>query len=109
MLLLAKQTLIKLGPTKSTYGESIFTNHSNDLKHLHGIITDQTDDLCETGSKHFQEPVIDGIRKPFHVNTEENTNLKYLGVNIFHATKDVVIKQDKNARRVKLIKYPLLR
>ena len=72
--------LSALGLIQCHYDKAIFMWYSNSI--LCGIIACHVDDLIFGGTADFHDTVIAKIRAVFIVGSEENTNLKYLGLKI---------------------------
>ena len=75
-----KKELLALGLIQCRYDKAIFMWYNQSL--LCGIIACHVDDLIFGGTTGFHATVVSKIRTVFIVGSEENTNLKYLGLKI---------------------------
>ena len=90
----------------SKHDEALFTLHPQGSKqHLHGIILTHVDDFCWAGSKMFEKCVIDGIRKSFKVKSEENSNFKYVGLDIFQRQDALLLEQENYVQLMSPISF----
>ena len=74
------EELLSAGLIQCSFDKAIFIcYHKNQLV---GIIACHVDDLLFGGTDYFHQKVISQIRSVFVIGSEENTNLKYLGLQI---------------------------
>src|SRR5215469_6335944 len=69
---------------------------------LIGVMCVYVDDLCYGGNEEFNEKVINKIREKIKVGTEENSNFKYIGIDITDKGKEGVIMSQENYVKEKI-------
>jgi hypothetical protein len=85
--------LITKGMLKSKYDQAVFTWFKQDK--LSGLLLCHVDDIMFGGSQQFHTKVIAELKRIFVIGVEENTNLKYLGLNIYQNTTGVHLSTKK--------------
>ena len=96
-----KTELIQAGMTISKLDQALFMWYSND--ELSGILVCHVDDILFGGNLEFHNQVISRLRCTFSIGLEENTNLKYLGLNITQSSNGIKVSTSEYAKSLKEI------
>ena len=85
--------MMQLGGKKSLYDKCLFVWHDKDSKKLTGILVAHVDDFQYCGTTSFQK-VINRLKEIFKISNEEQSNYRYIGVNV-RQEGDMTIKIDQ--------------
>ena len=95
------EELLDLGLIQCTYDKAIFMWY--DKSGLGGIIACHVDDLIFGGNEVFHNTLVDKLRKVFVIGSEENNNLKYLGLKICQQPMHITLSANDFAMSIKKI------
>ena len=95
------EVLLDLGLIQCTYDKAIFLWYDNN--NLCGIIACHVDDLMFGGTAEFHTMIVAKIRDVFVIGSEENNNLKYLGLKISQLPECITLAAKDYAMSIKKI------
>jgi hypothetical protein len=96
-----KNELIQTGMTISKLDQALFMWYLNG--ELSGLLVCHVDDILYGGQLEFHHQVISRLRSTFSIGLEENTKLKYLGLNVTQTSECIKVSTSKYAKSLKEI------
>ena len=89
----SKEELEKFGVLVSKYDEAIFFWHTE--SGLEGLICCHVDDFLWGGTMKFKEEVIDKTKQTFVISKEDQSDLKYIGLELKQSMDKITVSQKK--------------
>ncbi len=99
-----KEELIKVGMVVCKYDQALFTFYSGNR--LSGVLTVHVDDILFGGEDDFHKLVVSKIKSTFAIGCEDDTNFKYLGLEVNQSESGISVSTEGYSSAIKALPLP---